>query len=128
MFQMNPGSLRSRCLKLLAQVFLGSSPALARGDATGTATAEPNLNKMSSGSKSFFYFVGQKKILVGFSSYSFCFNSLYMRSNLRCRRVTRLLSMFTSTARTDKMMEFLRLELIISRPVAVGCDTPSEPV
>ena len=62
-----------------------------------------------------------------------------MRSNLRCRRVTRLLLVFTKAPfdnhkhSHNKMMEFLRLESIISRPVVVGCecggcDNPSEPV
>ena len=50
-----------------------------RGDATGTAgtaTAVPNITPISSGLERFFYFVGQKKILVGFSSYNFCFKSV----------------------------------------------------
>ena len=50
-----------------------------RGDATGTAgtaTAVPNITQISSGLERFFYFVGQTKILVGFSSYYFCFKSM----------------------------------------------------
>ena len=50
-----------------------------RGDAmgtAGTATAVPNITQISSGLEIFFFFVGQTKILVGFSSYNFCFKSM----------------------------------------------------
>ena len=60
---------------LVYLAFLGTC----RGDATGTAgtgTAVPNITQISSGLERFFYFVGQTKILVGFSSYYFCFKSM----------------------------------------------------
>ena len=56
-----------------------TSTYLYRGDATGTAgtaTAVPNITQISSGLERFFYFVGQTKILLGFSSYYFCFKSM----------------------------------------------------
>ena len=88
--------------------------------------------------RAFFYFVGRTKNLVGFSSYYFLFKSLLIwRSNFNvgewpdfCRCSRRRLSINMSTARTDKMMEFLRLES--AGPWLEGgslgeCDTPSKP-
>ena len=51
---------------------------LSRGDATGTAytaTAVPNIYRISSGCESFFYFVCHVKKLVGFPSHIPCLNS-----------------------------------------------------
>ena len=66
-------------MTLLYQSKIACVAPVDRGDAmgtAGTATAVPNITQISSGLERFFYFVGQTKILVGFSSYYFCFKSM----------------------------------------------------